>query len=123
MGKCQAKRTEEGSLLRIMRLLRSLASLSEESRITQRGISRLSARNLASPSEESRGLFGHGNIDVHARSHLEPGGGGEPGDDLKVPVVVIFLLIPDGSSADHVVEIRVVQLGVEPEQGLSEDLR
>ena len=71
---------------------------------------------LALPQELSR-LLGQGDVDIDAGSHLKSGGGRQSWDNLKMPMVVIFLLILNGSGVDDVIIIGIVQFGIEFKQG------
>src|SRR5512136_2363745 len=68
-------------------------------------------------SQELSGLLGKGDVNIDARTHLESCGCGQPRNDLKMPVIVILLLILDGSRVDDVIVIGVVELCIELQQG------
>jgi hypothetical protein len=65
--------------------------------------------------EELSGLFGKGSVDVDAGPRFKSGRGSQSWDNLKMPMVVVFLFIPHGRGVDDVIIIRVVQLGIELE--------
>ena len=66
-------------------------------------------------SQELGGLLRKGNIDKDARSHFKSCRGGQSGDNLKMPMVVIFPFVFNGSGMDDKVIIRIVQFGLKPE--------
>jgi hypothetical protein len=74
----------------------------------ERGI--FSKLNL--PQELSR-LLGKGNADIDAGSHFKSSGGSQSWDNLKMPMVVIFLFILNGSGMDDIIIIGIVQFGIE----------
>ena len=67
---------------------------------------------LTLPQELSR-LLGKGNVDIDAGSHFKSGGGHQPWDNLKMPMVLIFLFILNGSGMDEIIIIGIVQFGIE----------
>jgi hypothetical protein len=67
--------------------------------------------------QELSSLLGQGNVDIDAGSHFKSSGGSQPWDNLKMPMVVIFLLILNGSGMDDIIIIGIVQIGIEFKQG------
>jgi hypothetical protein len=62
--------------------------------------------------QELSSLLGKGNVDIDAGSHFKSSGGRQSWDNLKMPMVVIFLLILNGSGMDDVIIIGIVQFGM-----------
>ena len=71
-----------------------------------------SSRVRLSFLEELSGLFRQGRVDVDTGSHFKSRRDGQSRDNLKMPMVIVFLFIPDGRSMDDVIIVRIVQLGV-----------
>ena len=67
-------------------------------------------------------LLREGHVDIDPRAHLKSGRGGQPRDNLKVPMVVILSFILNGRRMDDVVIIRIIELDIEFMQGGPEDL-
>ena len=63
--------------------------------------------------QELSSLLGKGNVDIDAGSHFKSGGGRQSWDNLKMPMVVIFLFILNGSRVDDKIIIGIVQFGIE----------
>ena len=65
--------------------------------------------------EELSSLFGKGRVDVDAGPHFKSGRGSQPGDDLKVPMVVVLLFVLNRHGIDDVIVSGIVQLGIKLE--------
>lgn len=72
--------------------------------------------------QELSSLLGKGDVDIDAGSQLKSGGGRQSWDNLKMPMVVIFLFILNGSGMDDKIVIGIVQFGMEFQQGCLLDL-
>ena len=66
---------------------------------------------LALPQELSS-FLGQRNVDIDAGSHFKSSGGSQSWDNLKMPMVVIFLFIFNGSGMDDIIIIGIVQFGI-----------
>ncbi len=64
-------------------------------------------------SQELGSLLGKGNVDIDAGSQFKSSGGCQSWDDLKVPMVVIFLLILNGGGMDDIIIVGILQFGIE----------
>jgi hypothetical protein len=61
------------------------------------------------------GLLGKGDIDIDPRSHLKSCWGGQSGNNLKMPMIVILPFIFYGGGMDDKVISRIVEFGIKPE--------
>ena len=69
------------------------------------------------------GLLGSDRVDIKTCAPLETGHLGQLGHNLDVPVIMAVVGFLEGHGMDNIIERRIIQRSIEPDEGLSKGAR